>query len=308
MANKLALKYDFSAIDNADLADSTKAQYKKAIMNYLVTGNKLGDTIALAEYAAGISKSSRAFLKAALKLFTSSMAKELKASATPENIDEVQAGLYRLDAIENTIQVKAPQGKKAHIWLSAKQVKELMASCTDDIAGQRDWIVLGLLVGAGLRREELIHMRFEDLKEIPRRNGNGGMRPVLDVKGKGAKDRVVPIKPILAERIKQWQEIVGDGLIARSLGRTKEIGESISAVGVFNIVRKHGKMIEKPDLAPHDLRRTYAQLGYEAGVSIAQISLLLGHASMATTQRYLDLELDTETTISDFIPLNGNGE
>ena len=45
-----------------------------------------------------------------------------------------------------------------------------------------------------------------------------------------------------------------------------------------------------------------AQLGYEAGVPITQISKLLGHATVATTQRYLNLDLDLETTISDFIP------
>jgi len=71
---------------------------------------------------------------------------------------------------------------------------------------------------------------------------------------------------------------------------------------VFNIVRRHGEMMDKPELAPHDLRRTYAQLGYEAGVPITQISILLGHANVATTQRYLNLELDLETTASDFVP------
>jgi integrase/recombinase XerC len=73
-------------------------------------------------------------------------------------------------------------------------------------------------------------------------------------------------------------------------------------VALFHVVRKRGALIGKPELDPHDLRRTYAQLGYEAGVPITQISKLLGHASVATTQRYLNLELDLETTISDFIP------
>jgi integrase len=67
-------------------------------------------------------------------------------------------------------------------------------------------------------------------------------------------------------------------------------------------VSKAGAAIGKPDLAPHDLRRTYAQLGYEAGVPITQISKLLGHANVATTQRYLNLDLDLSTTVSDFIP------
>ena len=303
MDNKLALSYDISAIDNANLADSTKAQYRKAISNYLSTGSKLGDTQALTEYAQGINKSSRAFLKASIKIMTAKYALELKSSARPENLNQVQASLYRLEAIDAAIQVKASKGIKAHTWLSQKQVKELIATCEDDIVGLRDWIILGLLVGAGLRREELVNLRFEDVKEQPMKNGN--MRSVLSIRGKGAKERVIPIHPVLSKRILEWKVSVGDGFIARSLGRKKVLGKSLSAIGVFNIVRKNGRMIGKPDLAPHDLRRTYAQLGFEAGIPITQISRLLGHATIATTQRYLNLELDLETTISDFIPLNG---
>jgi integrase len=61
-------------------------------------------------------------------------------------------------------------------------------------------------------------------------------------------------------------------------------------------------MIGKPELQPHDLRRTYAELGRRAGVPIAQISRLLGHATIKTTQEYLNIQLDLETTISDFVP------
>ena len=70
----------------------------------------------------------------------------------------------------------------------------------------------------------------------------------------------------------------------------------MSAQALFNLARKYGSLIGKPDLAPHDLRRTYAQIAYEAGVPITQISRLLGHESIETTQRYLNLDLDLETT------------
>ena len=70
----------------------------------------------------------------------------------------------------------------------------------------------------------------------------------------------------------------------------------MSAQGLFNLARKYGAAIGKPELAPHDLRRTYAQIAYEAGVPITQISRLLGHESIETTQRYLNLDLDLETT------------
>jgi integrase len=291
----------YLAINTADLADSTKVQYRKAIDKYLDTGAALGDARALTLYASQQKASTRAFLKAAVRLVSAEYAQSLKAQATPENVNQVQAGLYRLEALQSAISTPKHKGQKAHTWLSSKKVKGLMATCGDDIVGRRDWIVLALLVGAGLRREELINLRFGDLQEQNTKDGKA--RIVLEVRGKGAKDRVVPISDILARKIMEWQQATGDGYIARSLGRKKELGESISAIGVFNIVRKHGAMINKPDLAPHDLRRTYAQLGFAAGVPITQISALLGHATVATTERYLKLELDIDATISDFIPL-----
>lgn len=124
------------------------------------------------------------------------------------------------------------------------------------------------------------------------------------MRGKGAKDRIVPINDRLAAALDEWRQIAGDGLIARSVTKGGAVGESISAIGVFHIVRQAGSAIGKPDLAPHDLRRTYAQLGYEAGIPITQVSKLLGHASVTTTQRYLNLDLDLRTTASDFVPFD----
>jgi integrase/recombinase XerD len=157
-----------------------------------------------------------------------------------------------------------------------------------------------LLLGAGLSREELVSLTFEDIKQQPAKNK---MRTVLEVCGKGGKTRVIPIQDKLAKHLEEWRQIVGGGRVARSLGRAQDLGESMSAVAVFQLVNRYGKRIGMDTLAPHDMRRTFAQLGYEAGVPLAQISTLLGHASVSTTQKYLNLALDLEQTASDFIPL-----
>ena len=66
---------------NPKLQPSTKKQYKKAIRGYLDTGNHLSDADALAQYAQGLSKSTRALLKAAERLWSDNVA--LKAKAGP---------------------------------------------------------------------------------------------------------------------------------------------------------------------------------------------------------------------------------
>lgn len=287
-------------IHNAPLAESTKRKYMAAIAKYLDTGASLADADALAAYAQGLTKSGRAFLKAAIRLWGQDVALRAKAGATPENVAAVQATVFRIEALNEAIKVKASNGSKAHTWLTQSEVKRLLGTCNlATTQGKRDRLILGLLTGAGLRRDELTGLTFDDVIMQPI---GGKDRTVLNVRGKGAKDRVVPINNRLAGALAEWRAMLEGGLVARSVSKGGVIGESISGVGIFHIVRGAGEAIGKPKLAPHDLRRTYAQLGYEAGVPITQISTLLGHANLATTQKYLNLDLDLEMTVSDFIP------
>ncbi len=286
------------------LQPSTKHQYIKAIENYLETGESLTDPVALAEYALTVGNSTRSFLAAAVTRMAQELEQLAKGGATPDNIAVIQAAVFRAQALQNAIKTKQPQGERAHTWLTWFEAEQLLDACQRRVSGkaemrifaQRDRLAIGLMMAAGLRREEAASLQFTD---IVKQNE----RYVLNVLGKGAKDRVVPINTRLAEAIIDWQFLVGvEGLILRSLGRNKEPGESISTTGLYNIVQKRGSMIGKPELQPHDLRRTYAELGRRAGVPISQISKLLGHASIETTQEYLNIELDLDTTISDFVP------
>lgn len=293
--------FDLSAIDKAPLQPSTREKYRRAILAYLDTGATLADSHALAAHAQTLPHSGRAFLKAAVRLLAGEMTTQLKGNVTPETLTKTQAAIMRLESLTAGIKVSKPKGEKLHTWLSPVQIKKLMDTCSHGtLEGRRDWIILALLVGAGLRREELAALTFSHVKTVTTKNKK---RTVLSITGKGAKDRTVPINSTLAARLAEWERETGGGRIARSLGRSQELGDSISAVGIFDVVRKHGARIDLPTLAPHDLRRSYAQAGYEAGVTIAQISTLLGHASIQTTQRYLNLSLDLENTVSDFIPL-----
>ena len=59
----------------------------------------------------------------------------------------------------------------------------------------------------------------------------------------------------------------------------------------------------KIGLDPHDLRPTYAQLGYKMGIPSSQKYKFLGNSNIPITQLFLILEFDLEVTVSDFIPL-----
>ena len=286
------------------LQPSTKHQYIKAIQNYLATGESLTDPQALTEYALTVGSSTRSFLATAVTRMAQELELLAKGSATPENIAVIQAAVFRTQALQSAIKIQQPQGEKAHTWLTCHEAEQLLEACYRrpngkkefEIYSLRDRLAIGLMMAAGLRREEAASLQFSDIVKQDKRY-------VLNVTGKGAKSRVVPISARLAEAIVDWQFLIDtEGLILRSLGRNRIPGESISTTGLYNLVQKRGAMIGKPDLQPHDLRRTYAELGRRAGVPISQISKLLGHASIETTQEYLNIELDLDSTISDFVP------
>lgn len=287
-----------NVIASSSLADSTKAKYGRVIEDYLEDGNKLTDVGHLRAYASQLSNSRKAHLKAAVKLWSNAMIDHVKSIATPDNLAAVDASIHRFQALQTAVTVKTAKGEKLHVWLSRPQVQQLLDATGNNA---RDRLALSLLVGAGLRRDEAVNLRFDHVVMQPT---NGRMRTVLQVTGKGAKDRAIPISEKLAALIDSWTAVSGgNGLVLRSVSKGGELGGSLSSVALFQIVRRYGRQIGKPKLAPHDLRRSYAQIGYEAGVPVTQISRLLGHSSIATTQRYLNLELDLETTVSDFVPL-----
>jgi integrase len=310
MARELVVRQDnllglaLGAIEgDPTLQASTKRKYRQAVTNYTEAGNRLDDPQALAAYSRTVGNSTRAFLKAVITKLSQAIEQRARGAATAENVLEVQALIYRAQALQGAIKTVQSKGEKAHTWLTQVEVEKLLEACSRrssgnkefDIIRKRDRLAIGLMVAAGLRRKEAVSLTFQDVK-------TQNDRTVLEVQGKGAKDRVVPISKRLAEAIQEWHEVVGDGYLLRSLGRDKIPGQSLTTTALYNLVQKRGELIGKPDLQPHDLRRTYAQLGLEAGIPIEQISKLLGHANIRTTQRYLNIDLDLETTISDFVP------
>jgi integrase/recombinase XerD len=72
---------------------------------------------------------------------------------------------------------------------------------------------------------------------------------------------------------------------------------------IYSLVRKAGAAIGHPELTPHDLRRTCAKLCRKAGGDLEQIQLLLGHASIQTTERYLGTKQDLVQAVNDRVKI-----
>lgn len=301
-----------------NMSPKTAYRYRRAVERAEENGVNVLDVNQASAWGNSLTTSNRSFFKAGLKLLGDALAIQIKTNATPENIASSQAALMRIDAMTSGIESVKNKGTKAHMWLTRAQVKALLESPdTSTLKGKRDFIVLALAVGAGLRRNEITDLKWDAIK-------TQGERVVLEVTGKGSKTRVIPINSDLAAVLSLWKAITGaDGYIARSINKGGAFGDSLSGVGVLDIVAGHGMavgMVETKEvydraskrrinkevgtLQPHDLRRTYAQIGYESGVPIAQISKLLGHSNIATTEKYLNITLDTKETISDFIPFS----
>jgi integrase len=64
------------------------------------------------------------------------------------------------------------------------------------------------------------------------------------------------------------------------------VGGSIMPQAIYNIIVGYAGVLEKKDVAPHDLRRTFAKLAHKGDAAIDQIQLSLGHESVQTIEEY----------------------
>lgn len=286
---------------NPDLLPTTKRQYERAVKRAVRDGVDMTDPVTLRDYATTVSVSSALYLRAAIGSWADRMqlAIESQVQPSPESVAEAQAAIMRLNALSRAIRTRKATGEKAHIWLSKQETQRLLTTPNAaEAQGLRDKVCLMLMVGGGLRRNEASQIVWEQFMRQ-------GERWVLAIHGKGAKNRIVPIANAMAEILQSWRTHTGkEGRILRRLYKGGGFGDSLGLTSIYTIVQRYGNRIGHDNLQPHDLRRTYAQIGYENGIPLTQISKLLGHSSLAVTQRYLNIDLNLEETISDFVPFD----
>ena len=142
----------------------------------------------------------------------------------------------------------------------------------------RNLALLELLYGSGLRASELVG--------LPRGAVRQG-QPFLMVRGKGDKERLVPISSRAETAVKAWLELAPDGPWLFPSGK-----KHLSRVRLFQIVRQMAADagIAPDRVSPHVLRHAFATHLLSGGADLRVLQSLLGHADIATTQIYTHVD------------------
>ena len=193
------------------------------------------------------------------------------------------------------------KGTRMGNWLTREQAKELLlVPDRSTLKGKRDYVILGLLVGCGLRRRELADL---DIGDIQMREGRW---VIADMRGKGGRIRTVAVPLWIKQGINAWLTAaeLEDGKLLRSVGKSgKVLRENLSDWAVWSVVEQSAKQIGVERFGAHDLRRTCAKLCRKAGGDLEQIKFLLGHTSIQTTERYLGSEQEIAVAVNDSLGL-----
>jgi integrase/recombinase XerD len=152
-------------------------------------------------------------------------------------------------------------------------------AASGEVTAVRNLALLELLYGSGLRASELV--------SLPRGAIRAG-QPFLIVRGKGSKERLVPISTRAEVAVRKWLELAPGGVLwLFPSGKSH-----ISRVRLFQIVRTMAADagIAPDRVSPHVLRHAFATHLLSGGADLRVLQSLLGHADIATTQIYTHVD------------------
>jgi integrase/recombinase XerC len=170
---------------------------------------------------------------------------------------------------------------------SIEQMNQLVDGASTEAAwSERDRVIFELLYGCGIRNAELVGLNLDDIQWA---------REVILVRGKGRKQRFVPLGDAAADAIRAYLP----SRAAKLAGRTNEallLNLQMKGTGRLT-TRSVGRIVKRISLAkglpaeihPHTLRHAFGTHMLEEGADLRAIQELLGHERLSTTQRYTQL-------------------
>lgn len=172
--------------------------------------------------------------------------------------------------------------RKIEVPFSELEMQEVLMqiSFNDDFEGVRDKLIIELLYTTGIRRAELINLKFKDVDVS---------KQTLKVLGKRNKERIIPLLPstlhlftvYCTERDRLEKIIHGDYIFLL------KSGNKIYGNLVYRVINRYFGMVStKVKKSPHIIRHTFATHLLNKGADLNSVKELLGHSSLASTQVY----------------------
>lgn len=206
--------------------------------------------------------------------------------------------LFRFSGRENLLQhIRKPEPSPQARAFTDIELSRIFMALTDrdGFVAERDYCIVSLLLGTGIRKSELLNIDIDDISEY------------ITVTGKGNKTRKVPLSATLQRIIYRYLQKRSEIAVEpRKLFLNRE-GYPLTQNGVRAIFTRLQKKTGIPGkrFSPHTFRHTYATNFLKAGGSIASLQRILGHNDIQTTMIYCNWD-DDQTKIENdrFCPLD----
>jgi len=167
----------------------------------------------------------------------------------------------------------------------------------DALAVRRDRAILETLYSTGARVSELVGMNDED---VDWKEG------LVRLRGKGRKERIVPVGDVALETIKEYHEALSrhSSLVTRHSKHKLPVfrnlrGGRLTARSVARLVARYSTPLAAGRISPHALRHSFATHLLDEGADLRAIQEMLGHASLGTTQKYTHVAMDQLMKVYD---------
>ena len=201
---------------------------------------------------------------------------------------------YRFLTLEKEVEqdptelLESPQiGKHLPEVLSVEEIDSIINVI--DVSkpeGIRDRAIIEVLYGCGLRISELCNLRISQLYLEDK---------YIRVKGKGSKERLVPIEGVAIDRVREW-------LVTRMGYKVKPSeedyvfvsltrGSRLSRISLFIYIKDYAERAGiKKNISPHTFRHSFATHLLEGGANLRAIQMMLGHEDISTTEIYMHID------------------
>jgi integrase/recombinase XerC len=276
-------------------ADKTLEAYARDVRQFLgFIAAQLGYPPCLADLARLDLKTFRGFLAARRRsgAVSRSLARSLSA------LRQLFRWLDAQNLVENRAILQLAMPKVPHSVPKPLTVAKAAGVVDLGPGAELDWIlardaaVLLLLYGSGLRIAEALSILAKDAPTPD--------RDVLRIKGKGGKERLVPVLPVVRAAVARYVKLCPYPLEPdEPLFRGAKGGPLSPRLIQLAMERLREALDLPPTATPHALRHSFATHLLSAGGDLRQIQELLGHASLSTTQAYTEVDRDRLLAVYD---------